>query len=133
MNSLCASDSEKNNTCDEEHYCVYSLSSGTATKDHSWPCDQDKDGNYVCPLVESSDEFKNYIKVYRDTLADMDDEEKAEIVDEVTLNNKDVAEAYAKYNFADECIQDFYLQIPLSGNSLKFTLLSLLSIFFILA
>ena len=71
----------------------------------------------------------------------MDDEEKAELVDEaeVTLNNKDVAEAYAKYNFAvqmkdaDECIQDFYLQIPLSASSLKLSLLSLLSIFFIFA
>ena len=64
----------------------------------------------------------------------MDDEEKAELVNEITLNDKDVAEAYAvQMKDADDCIQDFYLQIELSASSLKFTLLSLLSIFFILA
>ena len=64
----------------------------------------------------------------------MNDEEKAELVNEITLNDKDVAEAYAvQMKDADDCIQDFYLQIELSASSLKFTLLSLLSIFFILA
>lgn len=59
---------------------------------------------------------------------------KAELVNEITLNDKDVAEAYAvQMKDADDCIQDFYLQIELSASSLKFTLLSLLSIFFILA
>ena len=56
LSDTCASDSEKNNTCDVDHYCVYSRSSGTVTEDARYPCDQDKDGNYVCPLVESSDE-----------------------------------------------------------------------------
>lgn len=47
----------------------------------------------------------------------MDDEEKAELVNEITLNDKDVAEAYAvQMKDADDCIQDFYLQIELSAS-----------------
>ena len=101
--------------------------------------DQDKDGKWVCPLVESSQEFKNYLEVYRQTLKDMDDEDKAGITNEVTLNDKKVAEAYSEYwfyvqmNGADDCIKDFYLQLYLSSSSLKFTLLSLVSLFLIIA
>ena len=69
----------------------------------------------------------------------MDDEDKARITNERTLNDKKVAEAWNKYwyavqiNGADECIEDFYLQLNLSSSSLKFTLLSLVSLFLIIA
>ena len=143
---VCASDSEKDNTCKYNGYytphCTYSRSTGItgeSPKDSDFDCDQDKDGKWVCPLVESSQEFKNYLEVYRQTLKDMDDEDKAGITNEVTLNDKKVAEAYSEYwyhvqmNEADDCIKDFYLQLYLSSSSLKFTLLSLVSLFLIIA
>ena len=143
---VCASDSEKDNTCKYNGYytphCTYSRSTGItgeSPEDIEFDCDQDKDGKWVCPLVESSQEFKNYLEVYRQTLKDMDDEDKAGITNEVTLNDKKVAEAYSEYwfyvqmNGADDCIKDFYLQLYLSSSSLKFTLLSLVSLFLIIA
>ena len=144
---VCASDSKKDNTCKSDDgsstpQCTYSLSTGItgeSPEDHYYDCDQDKDGKWVCPLIESSAEFKNYLDVYRQTLKDMDDEDKAGITNEVTLNDKKVAEAYSEYwyhvqmNEADDCIKDFYLQLELSSSSLKFTLLSLVSLFLILA
>ena len=144
---VCASDSEKDNTCKKNNghdtpQCTYSRSTGItgeSPQDSWFDCDQDKDGKWVCPLVESSQEFKNYLEVYRQTLKDMDDEDKAGITNEVTLNDKKVAEAYSEYwyhvqmNGADDCIKDFYLQLNLSSSSLKFTLLSLVSLFLIIA
>lgn len=123
--------------------CYYTVSTGiqgdTDNTAQDYDCDQDKDGKYVCPKIESDQEFQDYVKIYKETLADMDDEDKAGITNEVTLNDKKVAEAYSKYwyavqmNGADDCIKDFYLQLELSSSSLKFTLLSLVSLFLILA
>lgn len=141
---VCASHSyDTDKSCDANtHKCKYILSTGITTdtpETDTYFCDQDKDGNYVCPLIESSEEFKKYLKVYRETLADMDDDDKQKITNEITLNDKKVAEAYAEYWYAvqmkdaGDCIQDFYYQIELSSSSLKYTLLSLVSLFLILA
>ena len=123
--------------------CFYTVTTGlqgdTDKTDQDYKCDQDKDGKWVCPKIESDQEFQDYLKIYKETLEDMDDEDKARITNELTLNDKKVAEAYNKYwyavqiNGADECIEDFYLQLNLSSSSLKFTLLSLVSLFLIIA
>ena len=122
--------------------CYYTVTTGLqgdTDGTESDKCDQDKDGKWVCPKIESDQEFQDYVKIYRETLKDMDDEDKAGITNERTLNDKKVAEAWNKYwyavqiNGADECIKDFYLQLNLSSSSLKFTLLSLVSLFLIIA
>ena len=123
--------------------CFYTVTTGLQgdidKTDQDYKCDQDKDGKWVCPKIESDQEFQDYLKIYKETLEDMDDEDKARITNELTLNDKKVAEAYNKYwyavqiNGADECIEDFYLQLNLSSSSLKFTLLSLVSLFLIIA
>ena len=123
--------------------CHYTFTTGlqgdTDETNEAYKCDQDKDGKWVCPKIESDQEFQDYVKIYKETLADMDDEDKARITIERTLNDKKVAEAWNKYwyavqiNGADECIEDFYLQLNLSSSSLKFTLLSLVSLFLIIA
>ena len=123
--------------------CFYTVTTGlqgdTDKTDQDYKCDQDKDGKWVCPKIESDQEFQDYVKIYKETLEDMDDEDKARITNERTLNDKKVAEAWNKYwyavqiNGADECIEDFYLQLNLSSSSLKFTLLSLVSLFLIIA
>ena len=122
--------------------CFYTVTTGLqgdTDEAESDKCDQDKDGKWVCPKIESDQEFQDYVKIYKETLEDMDDEDKARITNERTLNDKKVAEAWNKYwyavqiNGADECIEDFYLQLNLSSSSLKFTLLSLVSLFLIIA
>lgn len=86
---VCASHSYNADTsCKKEGsrapFCYYKLSTGISGDsdelESPYDCAQDKDGNYVCPLVESSEEFKNYLTVYRETLADLDDEEKSKLV-----------------------------------------------------
>ena len=144
---VCFSHTVNDETCsirnDSEGYtCVYNKNYGGKTQKgtQNYECDQTAKGKWMCPLLETSDEFKNYVKKYDEKLKDMDDEDKAKVQNRWNLDNRDVNKAYAEYWYYvmmqdtdDDCIKDYYRRVDLSSNWIKLSLLSLLSIIFILA
>lgn len=145
--NVCFSHTVSDETCSkrnssDEYTCVYQKNYGGNNQKQPdyYKCDQTAKGKWMCPLLETSDEFKNYVKKYDEKLKDMDDEDKAKVQNRWNLDNRDVNEAYAEYWYYvmmqdtdDDCIKDYYRRVDLSSNWLKLSLLSLLSIIFILA
>lgn len=146
-NRICYSHTVKDETCskrddDDEYKCVYTRNYGSiyANSTENYPCDETAAGKWLCPLLETSNEFQNYVKKYDEKLKDMKDKDKAKVQNRWNLDNRDVNEAYAEYWYYvemqgtdDDCIKDYYRRVDLSSGLLKLSFLSLLSVIFILA
>lgn len=98
-------------------------------------CKKNYNDTYTCP-TEWNSAFEKYVKIYKEKLGKLSsDDKKNKYINRKTLNNDEVTEALANYeyfyeiNSNDDCIKDYYIE---EANSKIMSLTSIFAAFMIL-
>ena len=140
IKTLCITETQVDGTCNSYNVCFYTQDFGGVIQNQtkSYSCVLSSKGLYTCPLDETTTEFTNYVKVYKEVLADLDEEEKSKIQNPLILDSRKVNEAYAKYWYypqihdGDDCIEEYFMRLTLNASYLNLSLMILIFLSIIL-
>ena len=125
--TLCVTEKAINKACNSNNYCSLNQDFGGVYQNKTiyYNCVASSKGVYTCPLEETTTEFENYVKVYKEVLDDLSEEEKSKIQNPLILDSRKVNEAFSKYWYypqihdGDDCIEDYFMRLTLNASYLN--------------
>lgn len=127
----CASITILNSTCDEKNKCKYLLNNGERTEEVTYPCTANNEGQYFCAKLTSSQEFKDYVKVFKEEVKKFSGKGvKITNINKEHFGNEKVKNALVKYaaegliytdpkDENEKCINEYWYQQLSSSFSIK--------------
>ena len=120
--TICVSDFKVNDGCPNNQKCVITYKYGDMTGQEEPKCTYKSDGETkTCDYYRGSPEMNEYIKLYREKLEELDDDDLKDIDDYDTLDSSKIAKAFYKamlrieFLDAEQCVIDYYMNWASQG------------------